>query len=168
MTECRLEHVHNCDVDTFWKIFLDEKYQTALFRSMSFPAFQQVKFVESDRAIERVIRVTPRVVGVPGPLKKIIGDGFSYEEHGTFEKKGQRFKFKIKTSKMTDKVNISGIMYCLPVPNGKSKRVFEATVQTKIFGVGSLLEKQIVHDMERDYRAGHTFTNRYLDQVAAS
>jgi len=164
MAECRLEHVHNCSVESFWKVFLDEKYQAALFASMDFPRFEQTRFDEHENEIQRVIRVTPKVVGVPGPLKKVVGEGFSYEEHGTFDKKRQRFRFKIRTSKLADKINITGIIYCLPAGDGKSKRIFEATVQAKVFGVGKLLEKQIIHDMDRDYRTGAAFTNDYLKQ----
>lgn len=162
MAECRLEHVHNCTIENFWKVFLDEKYQAALFKSMDFPEFRQTRFDEKENEIQRVIRVTPKLVGVPGPLKKIVGDGFSYEEHGTFDKKYQRFKFTIKTSRLSDKVSIAGVIYCLPAGEGKSKRVFEATVVAKIFGVGKLLEKQIVNDMNREYETGSAFTNRYL------
>jgi len=168
MAECRLEHVHNCSVERFWEIFLDVKYQAALFASMEFPRFEQTHFDDQETQIHRVIRVTPKVVGVPGPLKKIVGDGFSYEEHGTFDKKHRRFSFKIRTSRMPDKIDITGVIYCLPAGEGKSKRIFEATIHAKVFGVGKLLEKQIVHDMDRDYRAGATFTNRYLEQRGLS
>ena len=51
----------------------------------------------------------------------------------------------------------------MPADSGKSKRIFEATVVAKVFGVGKLLEKQIIHDMDRDYRAGAQFTNGYLE-----
>jgi hypothetical protein len=163
MAEVRLEHVYNCNVDTFWKVFFDLEYQKALFRDgMRFPAFEQLSFQESDRQIRRVIRVKPRVVAVPAPIQKLIGDGVSYEEHGVFDKSSRNFKFEIKTSRLTDKMKMDGVMYVVPSAEGKSKRVFEMSVVAKVFGVGGLIEKQIVQDTTRDYATAAEFTNRYL------
>ncbi|MBN2192454.1 MAG: DUF2505 family protein [Polyangiaceae bacterium] len=163
MADVRLEHVHNCGVDTFWKVFFDLEYQTTLFcDGMRFPSFEQLSFEETDRQIRRVIRVTPRLVGIPGPLQKVIGDGVSYEEHGVFDKTSKTFKYSIKTSRMPDKVKTDGVVYCVPAGEGKSKRIFEMTVVAKIFGVGAMIEKQIIQDTTRDYATGAQFTNKYL------
>jgi len=163
MAEVRLEHVHNCCVETFWKLFFDVEYQTALFRDgLRFPSFEQLSLQETDTQIRRVIRVKPRVVGVPAPVQKLIGDGVSYEEHGVFDRTSRVFKYEIRTSRLPDKVKTSGVMYALPAGEGKSKRVFEMSVVAKVFGVGGLIEKQIVQDTTRDYATGAQFTNKYL------
>lgn len=163
MAEVRLEHVHNCCVDTFWKVFFDVDYQAALFRDgLRFPLFEQLSFEETDKQIRRVIRVKPRVVGVPAPVKKLIGDGVSYEEHGVFDKTSRNFKYRIQTSRLVDKMKLEGVMYALPAGEGKSKRVFELTVVAKVFGVGGVIEKQIISDTTRDYATGAQFTNKYL------
>jgi hypothetical protein len=163
MAELRLEHIHHCSVETFWRIFFDVEYQTALFRDgMKFPAFEQLSFQETEKQIRRVIRVKPRVVGVPGPVQKLIGDGVSYEEHGVFDKGSRNFKFNIQTSRLPDKMKMDGVMYALPAGDGKSKRVFEMSVIAKVFGVGGMIEKQIIQDTTRDYATAAQFTNKYL------
>jgi len=41
-------------------------------------------------------------------------------------------------------------------------RIFEATVEIKIFAIGSIIEKQLLQDLKRSYDVGAQFTQDYM------
>ena len=71
-----------CSADTFWKTFLDERYTRTLF--LDELRYKSVDFLElTDSA--RKLRVSPNI-NLPGVVQKLVGDTFSYEEHGTLDR----------------------------------------------------------------------------------
>jgi hypothetical protein len=46
--------------------------------------------------------------------------------------------------------------------------VFEAQVNVKVFGVGSIIEKRLIADLQLSYNAGAAFTNEYLKRTGLS
>lgn len=164
MAETRIEHVYNCSEDTFWnRIFFDEEYNKALFKeALEFPVYEQVSFEDSGDQVKRRIKVVPKLGPMPGPLKAVIGEGIGYQEDGVFDKKSQRYTIAITPNKLADKVTIKGVMYTEPKGDDKCTRVFECTVNAKIFGVGGMLEKRVIADMQESYAKGAEFTNEYI------
>lgn len=164
MADVKLEHTYNCSEDTFWnKVFFDADYNTRLFKeALEFPGYEVASQDENDKEIRRVVNVVPKLGPMPGPVKKLIGDGLGYAEDGTFDKTTRRYKIKITPNKMADKIRIEGVLYTKPAGDNKLTRIFEAKVDVKIFGVGGLVEKQIIGDMEVSYAKGAEFTNKYV------
>lgn len=166
MADVRIEHIYNCNPDTVWeKFFFDEDYNTRLFRDgLKFPAYEQTKFEETDTEIRRSVEVTPELGPMPGPLKKLLGDGLGYREDGVFNKATKRYKITITPNKMADKISITGEMWMEPAGEGKSNRIFTCSVSAKIFGVGGMMEKKTIEDMKKSYEIGASFTNSYLKE----
>lgn len=166
MADVRIEGIYNCNVDTVWdKLFFDQDYNQRLYKdALKFPEYEQVKFEETDSQIIRHTEVTPDLGPMPGPLKKVLGDGLGYREEGVFDKKTKRYKIKIIPNKLTDKVTITGEMWMEPAGEGKCNRIFTCTVKAKIFGVGGMLEKKTIEDMQKSYKTGGEFTNEYLKE----
>lgn len=164
MADVRIEHTYNCDPDTVWdKFFFDAEYNTRLFKEgLKFPAYEQIKFEETDTEIRRSVEVTPELGPMPGPLKKLIGDGLGYREDGVFNKATKRYKLVITPNKLSDKVSITGEMWMEGKGDGKSTRIFTCSVNAKIFGVGGMLEKKTIEDMKKSYEVGAEFTNKYI------
>lgn len=164
MAEVKIEHIYNCSEDTFWgKLFFDDEYNRQLFKdALQFPGYEVASQKEDDKQIHRVINVVPKLGPMPGPVKKLIGDGLGYTEDGTFDRATRRYRIKITPNKLADKIKIEGVLYTKPAGDNKVNRVFECKVDVKIFGLGGLVEKQVIGDMEVSYAKGAEFTNKYL------
>jgi hypothetical protein len=163
MLDAKIEHEVECSAETFWRAFFDADYNRQLFQDvLGFPTFEQRSFEETDQEIRRVIHVVPKVVGVPGPLKAVVGEGLAYTEEGRFDKAGQRFRIRVAPSKMADRVNIEGAISTVPMTEKRCRRLFEVSVRANVFGVGGLLERQIVSDLEKSNELAARFTGRFV------
>jgi hypothetical protein len=164
MADTRIEHIYNCSEDTFWnQIFFDEEYNRRLFKeALEFPVYEQTEFKETDSEVRRSIKVVPKLGPMPGPLKAVIGEGIGYVENGVLDKRTRRYTIDITPNKLADKVTIKGKLYTEPKGDGKCNRVFECSVTAKIFGVGGMLEKRVIADMQESYSKGAKFTNEYI------
>jgi hypothetical protein len=164
MAETRIEHVYNCSEDTFWnKLFLDEEYNRRLFKdALGFPVYDVTESKETDTEVRRSIKAVPKLGPMPGPLKAVIGEGIGYVENGVLDKKARRYTSDITPNKLADKVTIKGAMTTQPKGDNKCLRVFECKVNAKIFGVGGMLEKRVISDMQESYAVAAEFTNKYI------
>jgi|RhiMethySRZTD1v2_1073278.scaffolds.fasta_scaffold82958_5 uncharacterized protein DUF2505 len=164
MAEARIEHIFNCSEDTFWnKVFFDADYNKRLFREeLAFPRWEEVSKEDKGDQIRRVIEIVPKMADLPGPLKKLAGDGVSYREEGIFDKKTRRYKVTIHPNRLSDKLFIKGELFTEPAGDNKCKRIYLASVEAKVFGVGGMLEKRVISDIQAGYDAGARFTNKYL------
>ena len=163
MPAVRISHVHECSEDTFWQLFFDDEYNRQLFGdALRFPHFEQLEFDETETEIRRVVSATPSVGELPAALKKLVGDGITYEERGVFDKRKKRFSINIISSKLPDRITVRGTLYTEAISEIRSRRVFDGTVEARVFGVGGLLEKRLIADLEARYADSARFTNQYL------
>ncbi len=166
MTEkVRIEHTLECSEDTFWQLFLDEKYNQALFSGyLKFPLWRVASSVDGDKELKRVIEVEPYVADLPATIKKVVGDNIRYREEGRLDKEKRRYYVEVVPARMADKIFVKGEQYTEPAPGGFTKRIFLAEITVKIFGLGGLMEKRVAADLQRSYELGAKFTNRYVKE----
>lgn len=164
MAVANIEHTLNCNEETFWeKIFLDKAFNERLYKQvLRFPEFNEVKREDTGSEIRRTVAVTPDVGELPGPIRKVAGDNMSYSEEGVFDKQSRRYRMQVKPSTLADKLSIKGELWTEPAGPGKIKRIFKADVTCKIFGVGGMIEKRIISEMEKSYDTAARFTNQYV------
>ena len=158
-----ISHDFNCDPETFWsKIFGNLEFDTALYRDeLRFPGFEQLEARTDGDRMTRRCRITPRQ-DAPAPVQKLLGGQFSYIEEGSFDKKTQRYRFKIVPSSLADKLRIDGEMRSEPMGPGKMKRVAEINIEVKIFGLGGMVEGFVSRSMQDSYAQAAAFTNRWI------
>ena len=164
MAEVTLDHEIETDEETFWsKIVFDEAFNKKLYvDELKFPGWNLVTSKEDDVKITRRVQVDPPVVGVPAPVKKVLGDRFSYAEEGTFDKKTKRYSFKVTPSTMAEKSKISGEMWTEKSGDKKVIRHAKMHVEVKVMLVGGMVEERIISDLRQSYDKGTTFTNDYI------
>ncbi len=163
MADARIEHVLDCNEDTFWKVFFDLEFNRELFlRELGFEGWNQVSFDETAGRIERVVDVVPKLGDLPGPLKKLVEGGAGYKERDVFDKAKKHMTIAVQPSVLEGKLSISGVQYTQAAGDGKCRRIHEATVVAKIFGVGSMIENRIIADIRKSYDVAATFTNRWV------
>ncbi len=164
MAEIRVEHVFKCSEETFWtKVFFDDDYNRRLFQEiLKFPAWRVAKSEERGDEVHRTVEASPPIGDLPGPLKAVIGDNAGYEERGVFNKATRRYRVQVVPNRMSDKISVVVEMWTEPMGDQQCKRLARATATAKIFGVGGMLEKKLLSDLERSYEKSAAFTNTFV------
>ncbi len=165
MPTTKLTHEINCDEETFWKLYLDEKFNERLYKDadgLGFPEWKQVSFQETDAKITRVTAGKPKLDDVPGPVAKLIGDSFRYEETGTFDKATKTWTWKLKPSILAEKVKQEGKLVIQPAGEGKVKRVVELFIEAKVFGLGGMLESTTEKNLKSGWEKSAKFMNEWI------
>lgn len=166
MAEIRVEHVFKCSEETFWsKVFFDDEYNRRLFQEvLKFPVWRVKKSEERGEEVFRTIEASPPIGDLPGPLKAVVGDNAGYEERGVFDKKARRYRVQVVPNRLSDKISVNVEMWTEPLGDGQCKRFARATATAKIFGVGGILEKKLLSDLERSYEKSAAFTNTFVSE----
>jgi hypothetical protein len=158
-----MRHELDCDCDRFWKLFFDKEWNEALFKSLEFPEWKLVDQRETDKEIIRIIKATPKMEA-PGPVKKLLGSKFGYDEEGRFDKATKKHKFVIKPNVLTDKLRNEGTVQCEPRGEGKSTRVVEIIAEAKVFGVGGMMEASFEKSFRVGWQASADFINKWVKE----
>lgn len=169
MTAVRIEHRFDCSVDTFWdRIFFDEAFNRAMYLGhLQFQDWRIIEQRETDAEIIRVVSVIPKVGDLPGAIKSLIGDTLSYTERGTYSKHHRRHHVNVIPSALADKISVTGDTWAEELGPNRCNRIFAGQVSAKIFGVGGIIEKRIIADLQLSYNAGAVFTADYLKRLTS-
>ncbi len=164
MPEVTLRHEFDCDEETYWdKTMFDLAFNERLYRDvLKFPGYEVLSLVDDADAKTRRVRIDPPLGHMPAPVKKAIGDRFSYVEEGRFDKKTRRYAFKIVPSSMGDKARTYGEIFCEKLGDKRVARVARVTVEVKVFMVGGMVEDKILGDVRHSYEEAARFTRLYL------
>ncbi len=164
----QFQHDIACDADAFWdKIFFNKGFNDDLFlKELQFPEYKIIEENDSGSTHTRKIRVTPKQ-DAPAVVKKLVGDRFSYTEDGTFDRTSKRYRFRITTGALADKVKIAGEMWTESAGPDKLRRKVTMDVDVKIFGVGGLVEKFVADSTQESYRRSAAYTNVWLAKQSA-
>lgn len=168
MPEITVRHELDCDEDTFWNgcTFNEEFNRKLYLETLKFPAYDGGN-TDHGATITRKVKIDPPVAGIPGPVKKILGDRFGYLEEGTFDKATKRYAFKITPTTMADKTTTVGELWCEKLGDKKIARFAKIRVEVKVFAVGGMVEDKILHDLKSSYDAAAKFTNEWLGRKGA-
>lgn len=164
MTErVRIEHTFECSEKAFWETFQDAEYNRQMFcERMKFPRWEITSLEKEGSIVRRVVEVEPYVGELPGAIRKVIGDNIRYREEGTLDLVKKRYELEVTPTRLTDKILTTGIQFTESLGEHRCRRIFEAEVRVKIFGVGSMIERQIAGDIRKSYEVGAQFTAQYL------
>jgi hypothetical protein len=150
-----------CSADTFWKTFLDERYTRTLF--LDELRYKSVDFLElTDSA--RKLRVSPNI-NLPGVVQKLVGDTFSYEEHGTLDRARNEWSWRMIPKK--ELVATRGKVRIEPMGDGQCRRHDEVIVEGKIFGLGGVIESTAEKEIRASWDKERAFFERWLTQHKA-
>ena len=162
MSEQESRHVLACDTETYFKCVFDEDYNRRLYLDVL--KFRELKLLSQEDTgdtITRKVYLNPPKMDLPGPIAKVVGD-LSWVEEGTYDKKTQRYRFKITPGSMPERSKIEGQVWCEDRGPKKIERVAKTVVDVKAFVVGGLIEKRILDDMKKSYDAAAEFTDAFV------
>jgi hypothetical protein len=143
------------------KLYFDEAFNEALCKALNLDR-TLVKREDNGKHLHRVVKVAPRDREIPGPVQKILGSSrIEYAEHIDYDWGTLTGTWKSVSSIMTDKIETKGI-FRFDTNSDGVKRVVEGDIKVKVFGVGGVIERFIVADIEKSYEQAADFTRRWI------
>lgn len=167
MATFTMTHDIDCDVDRFWELSFDRDFNAKMYADLEFPKWEIVEQKETDDAIVRTVKATPKL-DLPGPVAKVLGPGFGYTEEGRFDKATKTFRFSIKPSTLEGKLKNEGTVRAEPQDGGKCRRIVDVVVEAKVFGIGGMLESATEKSLREGWGKGAQFFNAWLAKNPAS
>jgi hypothetical protein len=166
MPEFRVEHTFNCSEETFWsKILFDADYNRRLFlERLKFAGWKETKNEERDGKVHRVVEAIPPIGDLPSALKSVVGEGAGYEEKGVLDRASNRYTAEVTPNRLADKISVRVELSTVADGPNRCKRIAKGSVNVKIFGVGGLLEKKMIADLEKSYTKSAEFTNEFVKE----
>ena len=162
MKKVHLSHEIHCSPEAFWKLYFDPEFTAALIKeAIKVDDFKIVKFEETDREIHRITTGRPRI-NAPAAIQKVIGDNFSYTEEARLDRATQTLRWNIRLSTFADKTRNEGVLRVEPLGPDRVRRIADAEVEAKIFGMGGMMESGMEKQMQEGWAAGAEFTNRWI------
>lgn len=146
-----------CGVADFWDIFLDEAYTRALHQELGSKEMEILERTETTRRL----RVVPKL-NMPGPVTKLLGDRFGYEEQATLDRDRNLWTWKLMPNTMKDKLRTLGTMRVEAAGEGRCVRHEEASIEAKVFGVGGLMESSTEKEILATWDKEAAFMNRWI------
>lgn len=160
-----MRHTFRCDEETFWgKVFFDEEYNRRLYGPEALK-YKQWKLLSLDRkpdgGIARRALMEPPFEA-PAVVKKLLGDGITYTEDGTFDPVAKRWRYKIIPSKLADKFTSEGEYWLEPRGDKQLLRICTVKLEVRVFGVGGAVEGFIEKQTKESYEVAARFTNGFI------
>jgi hypothetical protein len=159
-----MRDVFDTDVDTYWaSLFFDREYNDRLYKEgLGFPSFEMLELTgEPGQRRTRKIRTEPKSEA-PTVVKKLIGDSLAYTESGTWDPATRLWTFNVVTSKLADRLKITGKLWAEPKGDKKMERVCEMEIEVKILVGGGAIEKFVESTTRDNYVKAAKFTNSFI------
>ena len=158
-----------CARETFWKVYLDPSYARDLYLDVL--GYRALDVLESGDTA-RKLRVAPKL-NLPGPVEKLLGDAFVYEDHGTLDRErhvwtwrmvqpppppGGKPRREVVTTRGTIRVEALGERSC--------RRTDELTIEGHVFGVGGLIESSAEKEARAAWDKEFVFLGRRVENAS--
>ncbi|MCP4500796.1 MAG: DUF2505 family protein [Deltaproteobacteria bacterium] len=151
----------NITLEEYEKLHFDEEFNIAMCKAVKLS--RDLKKVDDDgTTFHRAVLVGPDRV-MPAAMKKVVKvDRIEYEERIDYKWGSYEARWETIPNIMPNKVTTNGKLGFKEVPGGVL-RWSEGEIKVKILGVGGMVEKFIVADVEKSYVDAANFTQRWID-----
>jgi hypothetical protein len=158
-----VEHTfRGIDLPAYERLFFDEPFNIELCKHTKLGR-TLVKLEDKDGRRLRVVRVAPER-DIPAPVAKVLGTTkLEFTESVDYQLGAGSARWSSEPSILRDKVESRGT-FSFQVAPGGVRRVVDGVVNVKIFGVGGLVERFVVADIEKSYDKAAEFTQRWIDE----
>ena len=158
----RVEHTfRDVSLADYEELYFDEPFGIALCKAVKLRRTLEKRELKNGRMV-RIVRVGPDR-DIPPTVAKILGTSrIEYTEHVDYRMGSFHGTWKTVSSVFTEKVDAHGT-FGFAEKDEAVVRVVEGSVDVKIFGLGGVLERFIVADVERSYNDAAHFTQRWID-----
>jgi hypothetical protein len=162
MAERRIEHDFECSTDTYWDIFFSPEFNRSLFvERLRFERWEITSTETLPHGFRRAVEAIPPAGNLPGPIKAILKRGTGYREEGEFHRERSRYELRALSYSLPEKLAVTGTVTVVAQGNG-CRRIYDARVVAKIFGLGGVLEQRVLGDMEKSLVRAAEHTRKWL------
>ncbi len=166
MQRHELVHEINCPPERMWELYFDDEFNRRMYcEGLGFPKCETVEKREQGGILHRRMVMIPKVE-LPKAVQKMVGDRVGFEEIGDWDKAAGVFRWKLILAAFGDKVRVEGTMRLQPFGNGHCKRITAFESESKVFGVGGLLEKTAADNVIGGWNASAKWINAWLARSA--
>lgn len=148
----------------FWeRVFFNEGYTQALMVNGLGHKSAQVISLEtaSNGVVRRRMKVQPKL-NIPGPIKRLLGDGFHYIEEGTYDPRRPAFISKITLPSAPKIIEINSTLSFADRKSGGADRQVRLAVKSSKFGLARLIETTSKGILTQQYNEAEAFTQIWL------
>jgi hypothetical protein len=158
-----IEHTfQGVSLPDYEKLYFDEAFQLAICEAVKLKR-TVLKVDRTESHINRHVRVEPSRE-IPAPIAKVLGgEGFHYVEELEYDLGKYRGRWRIVSGMLPDKVSVSGTLE-LALTSSGVKRTVAGEIKVSVFGIGGIIEKFVVTDIEKGYADAAAFTVKWLQQ----
>lgn len=148
----------------FERLYFDEPFNIALCQKVGLGR-SLISLQKNSSLIIRKVQVTPQRE-IPAPVQKLLGgERISYTETVTYTLGSGQGMWQTESSILTQKISSDGKLFIVPAKHGDGpavEREVTGHVTVRIFGLGGVVERFIVHDVQNSYAQAAQFTESYL------
>ncbi|MEO6952090.1 MAG: DUF2505 domain-containing protein, partial [Polyangia bacterium] len=149
----------DCSVEKFWDVFCDAEYSRSLY--LDGLGFKDYRVVSADPA-DRKLALVPKL-NVPGPVAKLLGDAFAYEQHGQLDRGASVWTWRmVQPGGKKGIVSSDGTIRVLAAGEGRCRRTDEVHVTAHVFGLGGVIESSVEKELLASWEAELAFFRRWV------
>ncbi len=169
MATVTLRNALDCSPEAYFEgCLFDEAYTTRLFKDvLKFPGIEVLEIKRDGDLWKRRVKVMPPMTGIPGPVKKMIGDSMSYVEEGTYDTKAKRYTYTVTPSTAAEKTKTAGEAWC-EIEGGKTILVTKFTIDVKVMLIGGKIEEKIIDDLRASLDQATPFITSFVKEKGLS
>ena len=158
----RVDHlIRGIDLPQYETLYLDEPFNEALCAAVNLGR-TLVHFDRQNNKLERQVRVCANRE-IPGPVAKVLGTNkIEYTEHLSYVFGSFRGIWHTVPGLLADKLESHGSFGFIPHKEGVVRWV-EGEVKVHLFGLGGVVERFVLADIEKSYQQAADFTQRWID-----
>lgn len=147
----------------FEELYFNEDFNQAMCERVNLSR-TVVKLERDDEKLERVLRIGPDRE-LPSAVKKVLkADRLEYEERLRYRFGSYEAHWETVPSVMASKVDARGRILFREAPGGGVLRIAEGEIQVKLLGLGGMVEKLVVADVEKSFKDAADFTQKWIDE----
>ncbi|MBP9112741.1 MAG: DUF2505 family protein [Polyangiaceae bacterium] len=164
MAEITLTHEFETTPEIFWeKMFFDETWNKRFYLEvLKFPGWR-LDWERTEGSLrKRRVHIDPPLTNLPGAIKRVIGDRFSYAEDGSFDAAANNYDFVVTPSTLPEKTKSRGHVRLQKVGDNKIIRTTYLSCEVKVMMVGGMVEEKILTDFRQSTESAAAFTRETL------
>jgi hypothetical protein len=155
-----ITHTFAVTPEQYEEIYFDEAFGAAQCEAVNLGR-KLLKLEKTPTRIVRHVRVEPSRE-LPAPVAKLLGGGsFSYVEEVDYDVATRSLRWRTVPSIAPEKVESSGTVQFIADGAG-TKRLLRGDINVKVFGLGGIIEKFVVGDVEKSYEKAAAFTREWI------
>ena len=155
-----------CSADTFWELYFDDGYKTALDQHL---ALAEHRILAEEQQEDRLI-ISAHIVperDIPAPIRKILrGATLSYDERRIYDARRSQIDWRASNGLVGDRMRCEGSLVVQPTGPDSCRRVLDGFIEIHLPVVGRLMERGIAADVVGSYDRAAEFLTRWVRERA--